>query len=150
VLAVAAALLDRHELTGEEFGPMIGAAITAAVVSTPDATERGCRVGRSPAAASPPATVSHTVGLQALFAEGLGSLADGLTMLTVDPSLAGARPAEAASEARRDGCADSLRGGRPPSPPQTRWAFGRRDRTVRTVSDQLRGSQVPLLQGLAG
>jgi hypothetical protein len=42
VLAVAAALLDRHELTGEEVGQFIDAAITAAGVSTPDEMERGC------------------------------------------------------------------------------------------------------------
>jgi hypothetical protein len=42
VLAVAATLLDRHELTGEEVGQIIDAAITAGVVSTPDEMGRGC------------------------------------------------------------------------------------------------------------
>ena len=51
VLAVAAALLDRHELTGEEVGQIARAASTAAVVSTPDEMERGCCVSRSPAVA---------------------------------------------------------------------------------------------------
>jgi hypothetical protein len=41
VLAVAAALLDRHELTGEEVGQILDATITAAVVSTTDEMERG-------------------------------------------------------------------------------------------------------------
>jgi hypothetical protein len=42
VLAVAAALLDRHDLTGEEVGQITRAAITAAVVSAPNEMERGC------------------------------------------------------------------------------------------------------------
>jgi hypothetical protein len=42
VLAVAAALLDRHELTDEEVCQILGAATTAAGVSTPDEMTRGC------------------------------------------------------------------------------------------------------------
>jgi hypothetical protein len=42
VKAVAAALLDRHELTGEEVAQIASEASTAVVVSTPTEMESGC------------------------------------------------------------------------------------------------------------